>query len=100
MVHHTDQDTEWTTAVTDPDSLLDVLEDVLQSFRHKTAPGVTLVTQESEQWVCGACGLRIGSASEGLLGWLAPGNWGPVEVEEPALALPLSRRSFPLVDSR
>ena len=88
VVHHQDLDTAWTIEEADPDSLLDALEAAVRSLRAKGAPGMTLVTEERDQWTIGNGTLRVESDREGLLQWLARGDATHVEAEGPVPALP------------
>lgn len=88
VVHHHDLDTAWTIEEADPDSLLDALDAAVRSLRGKAAPGLTLVTEERDQWVIGDGALRVESDREGLLQWLARGDAEHVEADGPLPALP------------
>lgn len=88
VVHHHDLDTAWTIEEADPDSLLNSLEAVVRSLRSKGAPGMTLVTEERDEWVIGDGGLRVESDREGLLRWLARGDAEHIELEGPVPSLP------------
>lgn len=88
VVHHHDLDTAWTIEEADPDSLLNALEAVVRSLRSKDAPGMTLVTEERDEWVIGDGGLRVTSDREGLLQWLARGDAEHVDMDGPVPALP------------
>lgn len=88
VVHHHDLNTAWTVEEADPDSLLNALEAVVRSLRAKGAPGMTLVTEERDEWVIGDGGLRVESDREGLLQWLARGDAEHVDIDGPAPALP------------
>lgn len=88
VVHHQDLDTAWTIEEADPDSLLDALEAAVRSLRAKDAPGMTLVTEERDQWIIGDGALRVESDREGLLQWLARGDATHIEAEGPVPALP------------
>lgn len=88
VVHHHDLDTAWTIEEADPDSLLDALEAVVRSLGAKDAPGMTLVTEERDQWIIGNGALRVESDREGLLQWLARGDAAHIEAEGPVPALP------------
>jgi len=88
VVHHHDLDTAWTIEEADPDSLLNALESVVRSLRAKGAPGMTLVTEERDEWVIGDGGLRVVSDREGLLQWLARGDAEHVDVDGPLPVLP------------
>ncbi|MBP1136416.1 maleylpyruvate isomerase [Arthrobacter sp. PvP023] len=88
VVHHHDLNTAWTVEEADPDSLLNALEAVVRSLRAKGAPGMTLVTEERDEWVIGDGGLRVVSDREGLLQWLARGDAEHVDIDGPAPALP------------
>lgn len=88
VVHHHDLDTAWTIEEADPDSLLDALEAVVRTMRAKNAPGMTLVTEERDEWIIGNGALHIASDREGLLEWLARGDAGKVESDGPLPQLP------------
>jgi maleylpyruvate isomerase len=88
VVHHHDLNTAWTIEEADPDSLLNALEAVVRSLRAKGAPGMTLVTEERDEWVIGDGKLRVASDREGLLQWLARGDAEHVDVDGPVPALP------------
>jgi maleylpyruvate isomerase len=88
VVHHHDLDTAWTIEEADPDSLLNAIEAVVRSLRAKGAPGITLVTEERDEWVIGDGALRVESDREGLLQWLARGDAAHIEAEGPVPALP------------
>lgn len=88
VVHHHDLDTAWTIEEADPDSLLNALESVVRSLRAKGAPGMTLVTEERDEWVIGDGGLRVVSDREGLLQWLARGDAEHVDADGPLPVLP------------
>lgn len=88
VVHHHDLDTAWTIEEADPDSLLDALEAVVRSLGARDVPGMTLVTEERDQWIIGNGALRVESDREGLLQWLARGDAAHIEAEGPVPALP------------
>lgn len=88
VVHHHDLDTAWTIEEADPDSLLNALEAAVRTMRAKGAPGMTLVTEERDEWVVGDGALRVESDREGLLEWLARGETENVEADGPLPALP------------
>jgi maleylpyruvate isomerase len=88
VVHHHDLNAAWTVEEADPDSLLNALEAVVRSLRAKGAPGMTLVTEERDEWVIGDGGLRVTSDREGLLQWLARGDAEHVDFDGPVPALP------------
>lgn len=88
VVHHGDLDTAWTVEEADPDSLLNALEAAVRTMRAKGAPGMTLVTEERDEWVVGDGALRVESDREGLLEWLARGETENVEADGPLPALP------------
>jgi maleylpyruvate isomerase len=88
VVHHHDLDTAWTIEEADPDSLLNAIEAVVRAMRAKGGPGMTLVTEERDQWIIGNGGLHIESDREGLLKWLARGDAAHIEAEGPVPALP------------
>jgi maleylpyruvate isomerase len=88
VVHHHDLDTAWTIEEADPDSLLNALEAAVRTMRAKGAPGMTLVTEERDEWVIGDGALRVESDREGLLEWLARGDAENVEADGPLPVLP------------
>lgn len=88
VVHHADLDTAWTIEEADPDSLLNALEAAVRTMRAKGAPGMTLVTEERDEWVIGDGALRVESDREGLLEWLARGDGENVEADGPLPVLP------------
>ncbi|XAZ30089.1 maleylpyruvate isomerase family mycothiol-dependent enzyme [Paenarthrobacter ureafaciens] len=88
VVHHHDLDTAWTIEEADPDSLLNAIEAVVRSLRAKGAPGMTLVTEERDEWVIGDGALHVTSDREGLLQWLARGEAEHIEANGLLPALP------------
>lgn len=88
VVHHHDLDTAWTIEEADPDSLLDALEAAVRTMRAKNAPGMTLVTEERDEWVIGDGALRVTSDREGMLEWLARGDAGHIDADGPLPELP------------
>ena len=88
VVHHHDLDTAWTIEEADPDSVLNAIEAAVRKLRAKGAPGMTLVTEERDEWVIGDGALRVSSDREGLLEWLARGVAEKVEADGPLPTLP------------
>ncbi|MET3175504.1 UNVERIFIED_ORG: maleylpyruvate isomerase [Arthrobacter sp. UYCu721] len=88
VVHHHDLGTAWTIEEADPDSLLNAIEAVVRSLRAKDAPGMTLTTEERDEWVIGDGALHVTSDREGLLQWLARGDDEHVEADGPLPVLP------------
>ncbi|MCI9888275.1 maleylpyruvate isomerase family mycothiol-dependent enzyme [Micrococcales bacterium 31B] len=88
VVHHHDLDTAWTIEEADPDSVLNALEAAVRTMRAKDAPGLTLVTEERDEWVIGDGALRVFSDREGMLEWLARGETAHVEAEGELPTLP------------
>lgn len=88
VVHHHDLDTAWTIEEADPDSLLNALDSVIGTLSAKDAPGMTLVTEEGDEWVVGDGGVRIESDREGLLQWLARGDAEHIRADGALPALP------------
>ena len=88
VVHHHDLDTAWTIEEADPDSLLNALEAVVRSLRATGSPGMTLVTEERDEWVIGDGSLRVVSDREGLLQWLSRGDAEHIDVDGPVPVLP------------
>ncbi|MEV4901060.1 maleylpyruvate isomerase family mycothiol-dependent enzyme [Citricoccus sp. NPDC055426] len=88
VVHHADLDTAWTIEEADPDSLLNAVEAAVRAMRTRNAPGMTLVTEERDEWIIGDGALKVDSDREGLLAWLARGDAGGVEADGPLPELP------------
>lgn len=88
VVHHHDLDTAWTIEEADPDSLLNALEAAVRNLRSKAVPGMTLVTEERDEWVIGDGALRVASDREGMLEWLAHGDARNIEADGPLPTLP------------
>ncbi|RAX45365.1 maleylpyruvate isomerase family mycothiol-dependent enzyme [Arthrobacter sp. AQ5-06] len=88
VVHHHDLDTAWTMEEADPDSVHNALEAAVRTLRAQGAPGMTLVTEERDEWVIGDGALRVMSDREGLLEWLARGATDNVEADGPLPILP------------
>lgn len=88
VVHHHDLDTAWTIEEADPDSVLNALEAAVRTIQAKGAPGLTLVTEERDEWVIGDGALRVSSDREGLLEWLARGVAENIEADGPLPILP------------
>lgn len=88
VVHHADLDTAWTIEEADPDSLLNAVEAAVRAMRVRNAPGMTLVTEERDEWVLGDGALKVESDREGLLAWLARGETDGVEADGPLPELP------------
>lgn len=88
VVHHNDLNTAWTLEEADPDSLLNSVEAAVRAMRARAAPGLTLVTEERDEWVIGDGSLRVDSDREGLLAWLARGETEGVDADGPLPALP------------
>ncbi|MGO1885945.1 MAG: maleylpyruvate isomerase family mycothiol-dependent enzyme [Citricoccus sp.] len=88
VVHHADLETAWTIEEADPDSLLNAVEAAVRAMRVRKAPGMTLVTEERDEWVIGDGSLKVDSDREGLLAWLARGDSEGVEADGPLPQLP------------
>ena len=88
VVHHHDLDTAWTIEEADPDSVLNAIEAAVRTMRTNAAPGLTLVTEERDEWIIGDGALRVSSDREGLLEWLARGVADKVEADGPLPTLP------------
>ncbi|MBM6622465.1 maleylpyruvate isomerase family mycothiol-dependent enzyme [Micrococcaceae bacterium RIT802] len=88
VIHHHDLDTTWTLEEADLDAQLYGIEAAVRTMRAKNAPGMTLVTEEGDEWVVGDGALRVDSDREGLLAWLARGNGEHVEADGPLPELP------------
>ncbi|MDQ0616684.1 maleylpyruvate isomerase family mycothiol-dependent enzyme [Arthrobacter globiformis] len=88
VVHHHDLDTAWTIEEADPDSVLNAIDAAVRTMRAKGAPGMTLVTEERDEWVIGDGALCVSSDREGLLEWLARGAAENVDADGPLPTLP------------
>lgn len=88
VVHHHDLDTTWTIEEADPDSLLNAVEAAVRTMRAKNAPGMTLRTEERDEWVIGDGGQEITSDREGMLAWLARGDDEHIESQGELPELP------------
>lgn len=88
VVHHHDLDTAWTIEEADPDSQLNAVEAAVRTMRAKDAPGMTLVTEEGDEWVIGNGDLRVRSDREGMIEWLARGQGRYIEADGPLPVLP------------
>ena len=60
----------------------------LRALRVRQAPGMTLVTEEGDEWTIGDGALRVEAEREGLLAWLARGDGSEVEADGPLPTLP------------
>lgn len=88
VIHHHDLDTAWTIEEADPDSQEDAVEAAVRTMRVKNAPGMTLVTEEGDEWVIGDGELKVRSDREGLIEWLARGQARRIEADGPIPVLP------------
>jgi maleylpyruvate isomerase len=88
VVHHHDLDTAWTIAEADPDSQLNAVEAAVRTMRAKGAPGMSIVTEEGDEWVIGDGALSVKSDREGLIEWLARGQGRYIEADGPLPVLP------------
>lgn len=88
VVHHHDLDTVWTVEEADLDSQFDALEAAVRTLRAKNAPGLTLETDEGDEWVIGDGALRVASDRAGMLVWLARGKREQVEASGALPVLP------------
>ncbi|MET0871151.1 MAG: maleylpyruvate isomerase family mycothiol-dependent enzyme [Paeniglutamicibacter terrestris] len=88
VVHHHDLDTAWTIAEADPDSQLNAVEAAVRTMRAKGAPGMSIVTEEGDEWVIGDGALHVKSDREGLIEWLARGQARYIEADGPLPVLP------------
>lgn len=91
VVHHADLDTQWEVEEADPDSLLNAVESAVRTMRVKEAPGMTIVTDERDEWVIGDGALRVEGDREGVLAWLARGDDSAIYLPEGAVAPELPR---------
>ncbi len=88
VIHHHDLDTAWTIEEADPDSQAHAVEAAVRTMRVKNAPGMTLVTEEGDEWVIGDGALKVRSDREGLIEWLARGQARHIEADGPIPVLP------------
>ncbi|MGX1591169.1 maleylpyruvate isomerase family mycothiol-dependent enzyme [Glutamicibacter sp. NPDC055491] len=88
VIHHHDLDTAWTIEEADPDSQENAVEAAVRTMRVKNAPGMTLVTEEGDEWVIGDGALKVRSDREGLIEWLARGQARHIEADGPIPVLP------------
>ena len=88
IVHHHDLDTTWTLEEADLDAQLYGVEAAVRTLRAKDAPGMTLVSEEGDEWVIGDGAVRVDSDREGLLAWLARGQSDHVEADGELPQLP------------
>lgn len=88
VLHHRDLDTSWSLAQAEPESVLDALEAAVKTMRAKNAPGMTLRTDEHDEWVVGDGGQLVTGDRVGLLLWLARGETAAVETEGALPELP------------
>lgn len=86
ILHHADLDTQWEIEEADPDSVLDALEAAVRTMQVKDAPGMTIVTDERDEWVIGDGALRVEGDREGILPWLARGDAENIYLPEGAQA--------------
>ena len=88
VLHHWDLDTSWSLALAEPESVLNALEAAVKTMRAKKAPGMTLRTDEHDEWVVGDGGQLVTGDRVGLLLWLARGATSGVESEGTLPELP------------
>ncbi len=88
VIHHHDLDTTWTIAQAEPDSLEDAVEAAVRTMRVKNAPGMTLLSEEGDQWVIGDGSLTVRAARAALVDWLARGNADDIKADGPIPQLP------------
>ncbi|MDN5702749.1 MAG: maleylpyruvate isomerase family mycothiol-dependent enzyme [Micrococcales bacterium] len=74
VVHHADLDTQWEVEEADPDSLLNAVTAGVLNLSVKDSPGLTIVTDEGDEWVVGDGSLRVEGDREGILDWLSRGR--------------------------
>lgn len=74
VVHHADLDTQWEVEEADPDSLLNAVTAGVLNLSVKDSPGLTIVTDERDEFVVGDGSLRVEGDREGILGWLSRGD--------------------------
>ena len=66
--------------------VLDALEAAVRTMQVKDAPGMTIVTDERDEWVIGDGALRVEGDREGILPWLARGDAENIYLPEGAQA--------------
>ena len=62
------------TGEADPDSLLNAVTAGVLNLSVKDSPGLTIVTDEGDEWVVGDGSLRVEGDREGILDWLSRGR--------------------------
>lgn len=88
VIHHHDLDTAWTIAQAEPDSLEDSVKAAVRTMRFKNAPGMTLLSEEGDQWVIGDGSLTVRADRAALVDWLARGNARDIKADGPIPQLP------------
>ncbi|TAP28614.1 maleylpyruvate isomerase family mycothiol-dependent enzyme [Arthrobacter sp. S41] len=88
VIHHHDLDTAWTIEEADPDSQENAVEAAVRTMRVKNAPGMTLLSEEGDQWVIGDGSLTVRADRAALVQWLARGNARDIEADGPIPQLP------------
>lgn len=88
VIHHHDLDTAWTIEEADPDSQENAVEAAVRTMRVKDAPGMTLRSEEGDEWVIGDGSLIVRADRAGLVEWLARGNDRYIEADGPIPQLP------------
>lgn len=82
VVHHADLDTQWEVEEADPDSVLNAVTAGILNLSVKDSPGLTIVTDEGEEWVLGDGSLRVEGDREGILDWIARGRTAGIYLPE------------------
>ncbi|PRB70206.1 maleylpyruvate isomerase family mycothiol-dependent enzyme [Arthrobacter sp. MYb213] len=88
VIHHHDLQTAWTIEEADPDSQENAVEAAVRTMRVKNAPGMTLLSEEGDEWVIGDGSLQVRSDREGFIEWLARGQARHIEADGPIPVLP------------
>ncbi|QIV86997.1 maleylpyruvate isomerase family mycothiol-dependent enzyme [Glutamicibacter mishrai] len=88
VIHHHDLDTAWTIEEADPVSQENAVEAAVRTMRVKDAPGMTLRSEEGDEWVIGDGSLTVRADRAGLVEWLARENDRYIEADGPIPQLP------------
>lgn len=82
VVHHADLDTQWEVEEADPDSLLNAVTAGVLNLSVKDSPGLTIVTDERDEFVIGDGSLHVEGDREGILAWISRGDASGIYLPE------------------
>ncbi|UYQ77467.1 maleylpyruvate isomerase family mycothiol-dependent enzyme [Glutamicibacter sp. JL.03c] len=88
VIHHHDLDTAWSIQDADPASQENAVEAAVRTMRVKDAPGMTLLSEEGDEWVIGDGSLTVRADRASLVEWLARGEARNIEADGPIPQLP------------